>query len=132
MRRLIVVVFSLLALAGCMAPVLTQSGRPLRYPLYFQEWSSQLDDEGREVVRLAALYANSHPLAEVTVNGFAAPDGPKLANDDLARARAQVVADTLVSDGVAANRIKRDSEGATPFAFSAYESRRVEISVLTH
>ncbi len=132
MRRLIVVVFSLLALAGCMAPVLTESGRPLRYPLYFQEWSSKLDDEGMQVVKLAALYANSHPLAEVTVNGFAAPDGPKLDNEILARARAQIVSDTLVANGVAASRIRRDSEGATPFAFSAFESRRVEISVLTH
>ncbi len=129
MRRLIAIGL-LLALAGCAAPSATASGQPLRYPLYFQEWSARLDEEGKLVVKTAAAYAASHPFAEVTVNGFAAPDGSSQANVDISRTRAQIVSDELVNDGVSPDRIKRGALGATPFAFSALESRRVEISVL--
>ncbi len=130
MRRQIVL-GSLLALAGCMPAALTSSGQPLRYPLYFQELSARLDEPGKQVVKTAAVYAQSHPTADVAVVGFADPEGSKQANIDISRTRSQVVADELVANGVAASRIHREAMGGTPFAFTSLESRRVEISVLT-
>jgi len=121
---------SLLALAGCAAPSLTASGQPLRYPLYFQELSARLDSEGKQVVAEAAAYAAAHPFADVSVVGFAHPDVSPQASADISRTRAQVVVDELVANGVAPGRIRQGSMGATPYAFSALESRRVEINVL--
>jgi len=129
MRRLIFA-GSLLALAGCAAPSLTASGQPLRYPLYFQELSARLDSEGKQVVAEAAAYAGAHPFADVSVIGFAHPDVSPQESADIARTRAQVVVDELVADGVAAGRIRQSSMGSTSYAFSALESRRVEINVL--
>ena len=64
------------------------------------------------------------------VRGFAAPDaGTAEFNKVLAQARAQNVADALVTAGVPKSRIQITSRGAVSFSLMPTESRRVEIVV---
>jgi outer membrane protein OmpA-like peptidoglycan-associated protein len=100
-----------------------------RFVVFFQEWSAALDDSAQSVISQAADYAKSHPGYVARVNGFASTVGSRQANILLADLRAQIVADQMVSDGLAAGRIRQRGRGPVPFALTAQESRRVEISV---
>ena len=117
---------ALLLLAGCAA--LWPAGAPQpRFVVYFQEQSADLDAAALKAIAGAADWARQHPAVPLTVTGFADPAGNAAGNRDLSRLRAQVVGDTLVSDGVALARIRRVAAGPVAFASTAQESRRVEI-----
>ncbi len=119
-------VLLLLCLGACTA------GEPpaaQRFVVYFQEWSAGLDDNAQKAISGAAQWARRHPTEDVTVTGFADPQGSQKANINLSRTRAQVVVDQLTRDGVAAGRIHLEARGITDFTLSALESRRVEIAV---
>ncbi len=122
MRRLWVLGL-LLVLGACAQADL--SGQ--RFVVYFQQWSAGLDDGAKQVVASAAGWAKAHPNLPVAVNGFADPEGSPQANRDLSRTRAQVVADELTGQGVAAQRISVDARGSVGFAMDSQESRRVTI-----
>jgi outer membrane protein OmpA-like peptidoglycan-associated protein len=113
-----------LVLAAC-----TVSG-PSRppYMVYFQERSTQLDAPAHDVILLAARRANASPTARVTVVGYTDSAGSPPADVRLSRQRAQIVADTLAANGVAATRIVRVAAGKTN-ADPGVASRRVEITV---
>ncbi len=100
-----------------------------RFVVFFQEWSAALDDAAQSVIGQAADWVKTHPGYIAHVNGFASTVGSRQANILLADLRAQIVVDQLVSDGVAATRVKQRGHGPVPFALTAQESRRVEISV---
>ena len=102
---------------------------PPKFVVYFQEWSAALDDPAQSVISQAAEWMKSHPGGVAHVNGFASTVGSRQANILLADLRAQIVVDQMVSDGLAAMRIKQRGHGPVPFALTAQESRRVEISV---
>ena len=100
-----------------------------KFVVFFQEWSAAIDDSAQSVIAQAADWVKSHPGNLAHVNGFASTVGGRQANILLADLRAQVVVDQLVSDGVDAARIKQRGHGPVPFALTAQESRRVEISI---
>jgi outer membrane protein OmpA-like peptidoglycan-associated protein len=115
----------LLAIGACAGPPpVTQ-----RLVVYYQEWSAALDDSAQAIVKSAATWANSHPTASVEVAGYADPEGSPQANRDVSRTRAQRVADALVADGVAKERISVTAHGSVGFAMDPQESRRVTISL---
>jgi outer membrane protein OmpA-like peptidoglycan-associated protein len=123
MRRLAVPILLLLSAAGC-------GGRDAapRFVVFFTEFSTELDEPAQGSIKAAAEWARLHP-GPVIVSGFADPTpAPKTALD-LSRARAQVVYDQLVHDGVAPTRISREARGSTDYTLSSQESRRVEIRV---
>ena len=124
MRRLWVLGL-LLAIGACAAP--PPASQVL--VVYFQEWSADLDDSAQAIVKSAATWANSNPAAPVAVIGYADPEGSPQANRDISRTRARVVADTLIADGVAKQRVTVTAHGAIDFAMSSQESRRVTISL---
>ena len=97
--------------------------------IFFQPFSASLDEAAQGSIKAAAASAKYHFSAPVTVAGFASPIGTTQANADLARTRAQVVADGLIADGVGATRIKRRALGEVDYTLDPIESRRVEISV---
>ncbi|HEY2132329.1 MAG TPA: OmpA family protein [Acetobacteraceae bacterium] len=115
----------MLALGGCAAG----EGSTSRYVVFYQQWSAQLDTSAKSVVDGAAAFAMRHPTQPVIVVGYADPDGSSQANIDISRARAQVVSDELVANGVAPARIQRSARGTTDFTGTSQESRRVEIDV---
>jgi outer membrane protein OmpA-like peptidoglycan-associated protein len=123
MRRILAFALAV-STAGCVQPVAVPS-----YPVFFTEWSSQLDDPAKQAIAQAADAAKANPFRTVAVAGFADPVGSPQANADVSRLRAQVVADQLVADGVSPTRIQHTAHGATDFTLSSQESRRVDITL---
>jgi cytochrome c oxidase subunit 2 len=114
----------LLLVAGCATPPASQ-----KFVVFFNEWSSALDEPANGTVSAAASWAQAHPGQIVTVSGFAGPTaGPQTA-DALSSTRADVVSDALVKLGVPPARIMRASYGATGYTSAVIESRRVEIQI---
>jgi outer membrane protein OmpA-like peptidoglycan-associated protein len=123
----------LVALAGC-APTTPPGGLPPATPVFFEPWSAALDDHAISAIATAAQAAQASPTAEVVVTGAADSTGGEQANKYISETRAQMVADQLVTDGVARERIKVRGVGVvsaptmatgTPAQFS----RRVLIQV---
>ena len=106
------------------------AGEPARHVVvFFSSWSARLDDPAMKSVQSAADWAKQHPDQPLTVIGYASTVGSTAANQDLSRLRAQIVADTLVADGVPPDRIKRQSMGPVDYAMDPVEARRVEIAL---
>ncbi len=123
MRRLAV------SLLFCLAACTASPPASQRLVVFFQEWSAALDDNALATISTAAQWAKEHPGELVKVTGYADPTGSQQANVDMSRARAQVVLDQLMRDGVPRGRIVTAARGPTDFTVSSQESRRVEIAV---
>ncbi|MCQ4161897.1 OmpA family protein [Roseomonas sp. GC11] len=127
MRRLVLTGFLLLPwLAGCTA---SDAAPEPRLVVFFTEDSAALDEAARAVVAAAAQRARALPGTPVAVLGFADPDGGRAYNRALSAARAENVAETLRSEGVAPARIRVLPRGPVPFEMMPLESRRVEIQI---
>jgi outer membrane protein OmpA-like peptidoglycan-associated protein len=125
MHRLGLALLLLIAATG----VLRAADPPTqKYVVFFQEWSAALGDSAQAVITNAAEWVKSHPGDLAHVNGFASTVDSREANVLLADLRAQIVVDQLRSDGVDPARIRQRGHGPVPFALTAQESRRVEIS----
>ena len=98
------------------------------YTVYFRERSPQLDSQARDLVALVAQRANNEPAAPVNVIGYTDSAGSLPADVALSQQRAQTVAEALVADGVAANRLVRSGRGQTG-GDPGIASRRVEITI---
>ncbi|MDE2515992.1 MAG: OmpA family protein [Rhodospirillales bacterium] len=117
--------------AACAAPAdaaAQQSVPTQSVVVFFKEWSAALDAHAKQAIARAASWAKAHPHVTIQVTGYADPTGGRRANILMSELRAQVVADQLVADGVAGDRLRQNGEGAVKFAVSSLESRRVEIS----
>ena len=114
----------LLALSAC--ALFGPSGP--HYVVFFPERSAQLDAPARGVIAEAARRANAEPAAPVEDRGHTDSSGSPRADVLLSRERVESVADALVADGVAANRLVRKGQGQTG-ANPGVASRRVEITV---
>ena len=119
---------SYLALALVVSACSLYSSSNPPYLVYFQERSAQLDPEARGLIVLAATRAKDEPTAAVNVIGYTDSAGSPPADILLSQQRAQVVADALVANGVAANRLKRIGRGQTG-SDPGVASRRVEITI---
>ena len=127
MRRLLML-GGIALLAGCVH----SEPDSQRFPIFFTAWSADLDPEAFGLIRHAAEWADKHPAAPIMVSGFADPEGTPQANKEMSQLRAQVVADQLVKDGVAATRISKTAVGSVGFTLDSMESRRVEIVIGAH
>jgi len=101
---------------------------PPAIAVFFTADSATLEPEALEVVQGAAQAAKA-TAGSVVVLGFAGPAGGVAYNIALSEARAQQVADQLVRDGVARERISIVPRGPVPFEAVPTESRRVEIRI---
>lgn len=119
-----------LALAGLLTGPVARAAQPTQsVVVFFREWSAALDPAAQHAIDRAAHWAKAHPAAHLKVIGYADPTGSKRANVLLSELRAQVVVDQLVSDGIAANRLRQNGEGSVQFGLTSQESRRVAISL---
>jgi outer membrane protein OmpA-like peptidoglycan-associated protein len=98
------------------------------YMVFFQQRSAIVDPIAAPIIARAAVKANSLPDASVTVYGYTDSAASPQADVLLSQQRAQHVADELVADGVASNRIIRQGRGQTG-GDPGVASRRVEIDV---
>jgi outer membrane protein OmpA-like peptidoglycan-associated protein len=102
-------------------------------PVFFQPFSAALDAPALTTIASVAQEAKEKPGTRVTVTGAADSVGSSKANKDLSQTRAQVVADALVSDGVAPGRIHTRAIGIAPshaaYGTPAQYARRALIQV---
>lgn len=124
MRRMLAIV-SLLGLGACAT---IRGAEHDHYVVFFTEWSAQLDPAAKAIVAAAADSAKADAAMSVSVEGYADQVGSVQANTDISRARAQVVTDELIADGVPSSRISRSGKGGTAHPdITAQASRRVDI-----
>ncbi len=115
----------LAALGAC-----SSSTEARKFSVYFQPYSADLDQQARETVDSAAVFARDHPLQPIAIAGFSAPPDPKLDVDGLSAKRADTVKQALLSDGVGSQRITTAANGITdPQTLPTVAVRRVDISI---
>lgn len=127
-RRLLALAALPLLLAACETAG-TAALQPQRYVVFFTEDSAALNENGDQVVTMAATAAKAAPTASIRVLGYAGPAGSVAFNKALSDARARHVADHLVTQGVPQGRIQIVPRGPVPFDLVPTESRRVEIVI---
>ena len=120
----------LLAAAPVLLAAACTSAPPPRPPIavFFTADSATLDQPAEELVVSAARTANA-TTGPVYVVGYAGPAGGVAYNVALSQVRAQHVADLLIRNGVARDRVSIVPRGPVPFESIATESRRVEIRI---
>ncbi len=123
MRRL-AIGLGLLALSGC---AMQQPDRV--YPVFFNDFSANLDPAGMTVVNNAAAVAKQYPRIPVKVTGYSDRAGSAAADISLSKARADSVMGLLIKDGVDASRITPDAVGTPPNSQPGVERRRVTIVI---
>jgi len=127
MRQRFIPLLLLAALGGCASLF---GERTRSYSVFFQPYSSVMDDHAQEAVRDAASFAQSHPLQPVALAGYSAPPDPGKDIDGLSAQRAEVVKQALISDGVSPGRISVEANGITdPQGKPNLAVRRVDINV---
>jgi OOP family OmpA-OmpF porin len=100
------------------------------FSVYFEPYSSVLDQQARETIGNAANFARARPLQPVAVAGFSAPPDPQRDVEGLSARRAEVVKQALADDGLSPNRITTMANGITdPKDLPSVAVRRVDIRV---
>jgi OOP family OmpA-OmpF porin len=106
---------------------------PANYTVYFDWDKSVINPAGQEVINAVLADAAKHAPSSVSVTGHADRSGPEDYNMALSLRRADAVRSSLISGGVAADKItvagRGESEPAVPTADGVREAknRRVEI-----
>jgi outer membrane protein OmpA-like peptidoglycan-associated protein len=127
MRQRFLPLLLLAALGGCASLF---GERTRSYSVFFQPYSSELDDVARAAVHDAASFARSRPLQPIALVGYSAPPDPAKDVDGLSAQRAEVVKQALISDGVSLGRISTQANGVTdPAGKPNLAVRRVDINV---
>jgi K(+)-stimulated pyrophosphate-energized sodium pump len=90
-------------IAAVAVPVVVVVGVPNR--VHFNIGSDDISVAGKRIVDGYSKALKANPDAKVELSGFADPTGDATKNLELAKARATMVRDALVADGVAAERI---------------------------
>lgn len=119
------VIVGVAGLAGCASAPDRQ-----QFSVFFQPYSSEVDQQAHELIQAAAVFAQAHPAMPVLLTGYSAPPDPKLDVDGLSAQRAAVVRQMLLSDGVSPDRVTSRANGITdPKELPNLSVRRVDISV---
>jgi len=123
---------ALLGTAGCSMMMTQNPPIPTTpaTPVFFQPLSSTLDQPALTTIATAARAANEEPGDKVIVVGAADTNGASADNQALSKARAQIVAAQLASDGVDAARIHAyaiGEAGAPPDTKQASRRALIEI-----
>jgi outer membrane protein OmpA-like peptidoglycan-associated protein len=120
-----------LLLAGC-APQPAPSGpaEAGRYLVYFNEFSSNLSPDARNVVAEAARSAKEKRASRVRIEGRANATGSPAANQRLTETRTQVVYDELQRDGIDGAMLIQAPIGQATTTDTTVADRRVDIVLL--
>src|SRR4051812_33770422 len=127
MRQRFLPLLLLAALGGCASLF---GERTRSYSVFFQPYSSELDDGARAAVHDAASFARTCPLPAIAVGGYSAPPAPAKDVDGLSAPLAEVVKQALSSDGVSPGRISTQANGVSdPASKPNLAVRSVDINV---
>lgn len=96
--------------------------------VFFATGQSALDSKAQEQVQAAAVWLNAHADVKVVLSGFVDATGSADVNAELAKQRAQAVAQALAGAGIAAERIEmRKPQTITDSTGADEQARRVDI-----
>ncbi len=108
----------------------TEKLQPVQTNVFFKINSAVIRPEETDKVDELAAYLQKHPVAKVTLTGYAdVQTGNPRINKTLSAQRAQAVADVLMAKGIAADRITVDSKGDTVQPFATPEENRVTVCI---
>lgn len=126
--RQIAVAVALLCLAGC-SVVRGLTGAPPVYVVFFDDKNVTLTADARLIADDAAKDAREHPLMFVQLTG---PSTQAAAGYDpsVAEARMRIVEQTLIADGVPAERQFRTQPSPDTLVASQTGGQRVEIRIV--
>ena len=96
--------------------------------VFFAQWSAMLDDDAKTVIRSAAAWAMENPERGVALVRYYKPDAPPVIID-LANLRATLIEGELVTLGVDAGRMSRETRDIATVPGMTEESQRVDVSV---
>lgn len=103
---------------------------PLRRDIFFLIRGSVIDNNEMKKVDEVVAYMQKYPDAKVTVTGYADKGtGNTKLNIGYSKKRADIVANTLKSRGIAANRIIVDAKGDTEQPYAENDKNRVSICI---
>ena len=98
--------------------------------IYFDSWSSSIDEAGNQALRGVAHSLSVDLQARATVTGYADINGDPAADLQLARQRSQAVVEALVKNGVSRVRLSLIEGGEASSAGSLSESRKVDVLIV--
>lgn len=125
LRRYLLGVLVIGALAGCAAPGSMQEGE--RFLVYFDEFSANITPQAQSVIDEAAAKAKATSAKAIRIEAHASATGSPAANQKLSETRAQVVADALQKDGINPAMIRQVAAGQTPTGDTSVADRRVDV-----
>ncbi|MDY3965556.1 MAG: OmpA family protein, partial [Prevotella sp.] len=98
--------------------------------VFFQCAKSNISTQQAANVKAIADFLKANPNSNVTIKGYASPEGNPEVNQKLSEARAKAVADMLINKlGISADRIKTEAGGATSDIYPVNELNRVAVSI---
>ena len=98
--------------------------------VFFQCAKSDISTQQAANVKAIADFLKANPNSNVTIKGYASPEGNPEVNQKLSEARAKAVADMLINKlGISADRIKTEAGGATSDSYPVNELNRVAVSI---
>ena len=98
--------------------------------VFFQCAKSDISTQQAANVKAIADFLKANPNSNVTIKGYASPEGNTEVNQKLSEARAKAVADMLINKlGISADRIKTEAGGATSDIYPVNELNRVAVSI---
>ena len=98
--------------------------------VFFQCAKSDISTQQAANVKDIADFLKANPNSNVTIKGYASPEGNPEVNQKLSEARAKAVADMLINKlGISADRIKTEAGGATSDIYPVNELNRVAVSI---
>lgn len=111
-------------------PVVEVAKEEFRRDIFFPIGNSTIAKSQASKISEIVNYMKQNPDAKITVTGYADKGtGNETINNKIAAQRAQTVYNTLVSKGVAKNRIKKDSKGSSVQPFAEPTQNRVTICI---
>lgn len=96
------------------------------HAVFFAQWSAMLDDDAKTVIKSAAAWSQENAGREVALVRYHKPDAPQ-AIVDLANLRATLIETELVTHGVPAAAIVRQTSDIADVPGMNDESQRVDI-----
>ena len=98
--------------------------------VFFQCAKSDISTQQAANVKAIADFLKANPNSNVTIKGYASPEGNPEVNQKLSEARAKAVANMLINKlGISADRIKTEAGGATSDIYPVNELNRVAVSI---
>lgn len=98
--------------------------------VFFQCAKSNISTQQAANVKAIADFLKANPNTNITIKGYASPEGNPEVNQKLSEARAKAVADMLINKlGISADRIKTEAGGATSDIYPVNELNRVAVSI---